>query len=185
MKNKLKTLFVLLSFGIVICGYKLWTTESISEEEEWYEAGSKTNSPTSLHMYYLIEKYSKEYGIPRYVAFNVAYLETGYRGPFHWKYNPYQRSSAGAVGPMQIITRYAHNHAGRRVTEKELKTNLELNIRVSMSMLSKLYKMYGRWDLVLGYYNTGYPQVNSYASYASSNKNYKNKWIEPKKENLQ
>ena len=80
---------------------------------------------------------------------------------------------------MQIITRYAHVHAGYHVTAKELRTDLELNIDVSCSMLKKLYKQYGRWDIVLGYYNTGYPQVNDYAAYGSSTKNYKSKWIKP------
>jgi hypothetical protein len=26
------------------------------------------------------------YGIPKHIAFNVAYLETKYKGPFDWKY---------------------------------------------------------------------------------------------------
>lgn len=177
MKNKLRVTGVFICVAIMICGYKLWNYQN-TEHDEWYVQGSETNAPTSLKMYYLLQKYSKEYNVPEYVAFNVAYLETGYKGPFHWTYNPHQRSSAGAVGPMQIITRYAHKHAGRRVTETELKSDIELNIQVSMSMLSKLYKIYGRWDLVLGYYNTGYPQVNGYAEYASTNKNYKNKWVE-------
>ena len=81
---------------------------------------------------------------------------------------------------MQIITRYAYPHAGRHVTAKELRTDLELNIDVSCSMLKNLYKTYGRWDLALDYYNTGYPQVNDYAAYGVSNKNYKVKWIKPK-----
>ena len=46
-------------------------------------------------------------------------------------------------------------------------------------MLKNLYERYGRWDIALGYYNTGYPQVNDYASYGSSAKNYKVKWIKP------
>ena len=77
---------------------------------------------------------------------------------------------------MQIITRFAHSYAGRKVSSDELRTDIELNIDVSCKMLKKLYGMYGRWDLVLGYYNTGHPMVNEYASYASSNKNYKEKW---------
>jgi hypothetical protein len=80
---------------------------------------------------------------------------------------------------MQIITRYAHSHVGRKVTAQELKTNLELNINISCKMLKNLYNTYGRWDVALGYYNTGYPQVNSYAVYAASTKNYKQKWIRP------
>jgi len=39
--------------------------------------------------------------------------------------------------------------------------------------------MYKRWDLALGFYNTGYPNVNHYAQYASSTYNYKQKWVRP------
>ena len=86
----------------------------------------------------------------------------------------------GAVGPMQIITRYSHSYAGRKIKESELRNNLRLNIDISCKMLTKLHNMYGRWDLALGYYNTGYPQVNGYAKYASSTYDYKQKWVKPK-----
>jgi soluble lytic murein transglycosylase-like protein len=172
-------LITLLIIGSVLtCGWLL------QREQEKFEMaiislGDSSNSPACLQMYNIIERKSKEYKIPRYILYNVAYLETGYRGPFDWSYNPELTSSAGAQGAMQIITRYAHTHAGRYVTSKELRTDIELNITISCKMLRTLYKEYGRWDLVLGYYNTGYPQVNEYASYATSNKNYKNKWYKP------
>jgi soluble lytic murein transglycosylase-like protein len=54
-------------------------------------------------MYESIEKYSEIYDVPKYIAYNVAYMETKYRGPFHFNYNPEQVSSAGALGPMQIM----------------------------------------------------------------------------------
>lgn len=152
---------------------------SVETEEQRMiaEYSSQENVPASIELYNIIEKKSEEYGIPKHIAYNVAYMETRYRGPFHWSYNPYLTSSAGAQGPMQIITRYAHHFVGRTVTPTELRTDLEMNVDVSMKMLKRLYGMYGRWDLVLGYYNTGYPQVNDYASYGSSTKNYKEKWV--------
>jgi hypothetical protein len=61
---------------------------------------SDVSSPTPLKMYELIDHYSNIYKIPKYIAFNVAYLETHYKGPFDWKYKPGQTSFAGAVGPM-------------------------------------------------------------------------------------
>jgi len=61
------------------------------------------NSPVSLQMYDHIKEYADSFDIPLKYAFGVANTETGYNGPFHWKYNPAQISSAGAVGPMQVM----------------------------------------------------------------------------------
>lgn len=179
IKRTLVLITLLLIGSILTCG---WLLQREHEEFEMkiLSLGDSTNSPTCLRMYTIIEKKSEEYDIPKHILYNVAYLETRYQGPFDWSYNPYLTSSAGAEGPMQIITRYAHNHAGYRVTPKELRTNINLNVTVSCLMLKGLYNRYGRWDIALGYYNTGYPQVNSYAAYASSNKNYKDKWFKPK-----
>lgn len=177
-KRTLILITLLIISAVLVCGYLL-QTEHQKFEMKIIALGDSTNSPACLQMYNIIEKKSEEYDIPKYILYNVAYLETRYQGPFDWSYNPQRTSSAGAQGPMQIITRYAHQHAGHRVTDKELRTNIRLNVDVSCLMLSALHKRYGRWDLALGYYNTGYPQVNSYADYATSNKNYKSKWIEP------
>jgi len=135
------------------------------------------NGSISLQMYESIEHWSDSFNVPKYVAYNVAYQETGYRGPFHFNYNPYQTSSAGAVGPMQIITIYAHTYAGRRLSEKELKTNIDLNVKISMQMLRVWYNIYKDWELAAGAYNSGQPIRNNYAVYAASNKDYKNKWV--------
>ena len=178
IKRTLILVTLLVITGVLTCGFLLQ-----SEQEKFemviLKMGDSSNSPACLQMYNLIERKSEQNNIPKYILYNVAWLETRYCGPFDWDYNPYRTSSAGAQGPMQIITRYAHKHAGHHVTAKELRTDLELNIDVSCSMLKNLYKTYGRWDIVLGYYNTGYPQVNDYASYGSSTKNYKVKWIKP------
>ena len=128
-------------------------------------------------MYEFIEHYSDSFGIPKYVAYNVAYLETGYKGPFHFEYNPYQTSPMGAQGPMQIITIYAYPYVGRKISDKELKTNIDLNVKVSMQMLAVWYKMFKDWELACGAYNSGQPIRNDYAVYAASNKNYKSKWV--------
>jgi soluble lytic murein transglycosylase-like protein len=178
IKRTLVLVTLLVITAILTCGYML-QTEQNKFEMTILHLGDSSDSPACLQMYNLIERKSEENNIPKYILYNVAWLETRYCGPFDWSYNPYRTSSAGAQGPMQIITRYAQKHAGHHVTAKELRTDLELNIDVSCSMLKSLYKTYGRWDLVLGYYNTGYPQVNDYAAYGSSTKNYKIKWSKP------
>jgi soluble lytic murein transglycosylase-like protein len=131
---------------------------------------------TSLQMYNSLEFWSDSLKIPKHIAYNIAYLETRYQGPFDFDYNPYQTSSVGATGPLQIIPKYAHKFAGRKVSSKELCNNIDLNVMVSMKMLKKWYSIYHEWELAAGAYNTGQPIRNQYAIYASSNKDYKNKW---------
>lgn len=183
-RQTFKTVVFLIVIGILGLGYLLHKHVNRTFEDELYEMGSDSDSPTSIYMFHLLEKYSEEYDIPKHILFNVAYLETGYRGPFHWNYNPYRTSVAGAQGPMQIITRWSHKYAGRRLTPKELREDLELNVSISCKMLVKLKRMYKRWDLALGYYNTGHPRVNGYANYAANTLNYKSKWIQVKKYEL-
>ncbi len=178
IKRTLVLITLLIITVVLTCGYIL-NVEKKEFELKIISLGDSSNSPACLQMYNIIERKAELNKIPKHILYNVAWLETRYCGPFDWDYNPYRTSSAGAQGPMQIITRYAHKHAGRTVTAKELRTDLELNIDVSCSMLNSLYRIYGRWDLALGYYNTGYPQVNDYAAYGSSTKNYKIKWIKP------
>jgi len=180
MKTKNVFLFSILTMSLIVM-ISYFTEQKHVQKDYIYinGTGSENSLPVSLKMYEIIEELSTKYKIPKHIAYNVAYMETRYRGPFDWKYNPYLTSSAGAEGPMQIITRYAHRFVGRTVTPKELRTDLEMNVEVSMKMLKKLYGMYGRWDLVLGYYNTGYPQVNEYASFCSNNKDYRKNWVSP------
>ena len=104
------------------------------------------------------------------IAMGVAYQETRYQGPFHWNYIHNISSPAGAVGPMQIMPSSATSfNGGKRVSSRELRNDIELNVRISMKMLSYLKRRYGSWGLALGAYNTGKPCYNSYASRIISN----------------
>ena len=57
--------------------------------------------PPCIQMYNCIEYYADSFNIPKRYAYGIAQVETGYNGPFHWRYNPAQTSYAGALGPMQ------------------------------------------------------------------------------------
>ena len=46
----------------------------------------------------------------------------------HKGYNHSQVSKAGALGPMQIMYKYASYFAGRKVTKTELKDSIEFNV---------------------------------------------------------
>jgi soluble lytic murein transglycosylase-like protein len=121
------------------------------------------NSPVSLQMYNYIKQYADTFDIPLRYAFGIANTETGYRGPFHWKYNPAQTSSAGAVGPMQVMVSTARWINKDNVSKEKLKTDIEYNIYTSMKLLRKLFNKNGDWKTVFGEYNTGRPCINGYA----------------------
>ena len=178
MVNKgVKFLYFLFSVAILVATLNLFNLFKEKPEYKLEDMGGKPNSPYCLQMYTSIEKYSKVYRVPKYIAYNVAYLETKYQGPFDWDYHGELTSYAGAQGPMQIITRWAHQYAERRITEKELRTNIDLNVMISMKMLRTRYNSTGNWATACGGYNTGSAIVNEYARYCVSNKNYKSKWV--------
>ena len=84
MKNvDFKTAIFLWFFVIFgALGAAIYSIEKIQEqaEEEYLEMlGSEPTSPVCLRMYNSIEKYSKMYRVPKYVAYNVAYRETHYQ----------------------------------------------------------------------------------------------------------
>lgn len=170
--NRVKLLLVFLAGAVT---YLLASLFFMPEPEDLYlsEVSEEevVNSAPAIQMYFYIKKYSQEYGVPEAYAFAVAYQETRYKGPLDLNYDHRLTSSSGAVGPMQIIPQYAHKFAGRRVTPHELKTDIKLNVKVSMGMLRKWYDVYGDWGLAAGAYNTGQPVMNGYAR-AVINKEY-------------
>lgn len=172
-----KVLYVLLCLAIIVCGKTLWDTKQAYQQKLFLESNNIENAPKCLKLYYLIEKYSEEYNVPKYVAYNVAYLETGYRGPFNWTYNPHQTSSVGALGPMQIMPSTADWINKKKISKSTLMNDLELNVTTSMKLLDKLHKQYKDWAVVCGFYNTGYPVVNDYGAYCAKNKDYSDKWV--------
>jgi len=146
-----------------------------SESIEFEEYNNKT--ATSLEIYKSIKKYSRQYNVPDYIMFNMAFKETSYRGPFHWNYNSQRISSTGALGPMQIIKSTADWVTGEKIEKQELLTNTDLNVQISAKYLNMLYKRYKDWNLVCGYYNTGYKKTNDYSNYCVNNKDYSDIWL--------
>jgi Transglycosylase SLT domain len=178
LKNGLRYFYFLCVIVIIVGGCKLFNPTIYNENYKLSDIGGKPNSPYSLQVYTSIEKYSKQYKIPKYIAYNIAYLETRYQGPFDWDYHGKLTSFAGAKGPMQIMPKTANYITGRNITQKELLHNIDLNIQISMKLLHKLRNQYDDWSVICGYYNTGYPQVNGYARFCVSNKDYKKNWVE-------
>lgn len=160
---------------IVLSGMSQGNGEVSSPFEN--EGVGTPTSPISLQMYECIEKYSDQYDIPKYVAYNVAYKETTYRGPFDWRYNPSRISCVGALGPMQIMPSTSDWINKVDYPNRRIMTDIRLNVETSMKLLRKLYNRYHDWTIVCGCYNTGRPMINDYARYCGSNKNYKSKWL--------
>ena len=131
----------------------------------------------ALRMYRAIMLYSGMYNVPEHVAFNIAHLETTYRGPQDSTYNPSRVSKAGAMGPMQIRYKYASYFAEREVTKSELRDSIEFNVNLSMKILAQNYKRFKSWAKAAGAYNTGKPVINHYAKEAVK-KDYKRNWLQ-------
>ena len=134
----------------------------------------KKPSPPCVDLYFTIEKYADSFNIPKIYAFGVARMETGYRGPKHFKYNPSQTSTSNAVGPMQIKLNTARWVNKDSVTLSVLKNDIEYNVMTSLKYLRNLKDRFKTWEKALGYYNTGYPKPNEYAHKII---NYKLDWI--------
>jgi len=120
-------------------------------------------SPPCLQMYRYIKAYADTFDIPLRYAFGVAHTETGYKGPFHWRYNHAQTSYAGAEGPMQIMLPTARWNNKDNVSRERLRNDIKYNVKTSMKVLRKLYNKYRNWKVVFGCYNTGRPCINGYA----------------------
>lgn len=121
------------------------------------------NPPLNIKMYRYLNKYAAEYGVPINIAFGIAKYETGYMGLFHWSYNPKVTSTQQAHGAMQIRVPTANDYSDNKITEYDLLNDLELNVELSMKIISSLKDRHGSWELALGAYNTGKPKVNNYA----------------------
>lgn len=121
-------------------------------------------SPPALQVYHAINKYAPKDSIPYKIAFGVAKLETGYYGPLDLSYNYAQTSVTGAEGGMQFIPSTARWVADDpSLTREQIRYDIDLNVKLSMRYLRILKDRYNKWPIVLGYYNTGYPKINSYA----------------------
>ena len=119
--------------------------------------------PPCLQMYYYIEKYADSFNIPKRFAYGIASHETGYKGPFHWHYNPALSSSEGVQGAMQVMVGTAKLVNHETVSASKLRNDIEYNVMTSMKLLRKLHNLYGDWQTTFGAYNCGYPCINGYA----------------------
>jgi hypothetical protein len=133
-----------------------------AETKQCYVTDNHVEKPCET-MDRCLKYYSHYYNIPEHVLFGVAFYETGYNGLNHTNYNHLQRSSVGALGPMQIMLKTARSINNDTVSIYKLQSDIDYNVSTSAKLLRYLHNSYGSWDVALGYYNTGYPIVNEYA----------------------
>lgn len=167
----MRILSIICGVCIILIFCKLHSIRTSQYEKDEFIC---TSDVPAIQMYFYINKYAAEYNIPVEYAYAVAYQETKYKGPLDLKYNPGLTSTAGAVGPMQIMPSTAREIMGRNININELRTNVELNVQISMKLLRYLYDRYHNWKLVFGAYNTGRPVINQYALNVVNKKYY---WI--------
>lgn len=161
MVNSIKIGLVVGAF--VATTFVVTEKESTSTQDVRIPDSIDQGSPPSLQMYKYIKAYADTFNIPIRYAFGVAYAETRYGGPFHWRYNHAQTSCTGAEGPMQVLLSTARYVNKDNVSREHLRNNIKYNVRTSMKLIRKLYNRYHNWEICFGYYNTGYPVVNDYA----------------------
>lgn len=160
MQKAITLSFICLSFILMHIADRYQATKKI----DLSQLEAAVQPAPCLEVFKAIEKHSAQYDIPRKYAYAIAFEETRYLGPFHWEYSPGQTSSAGAVGPMQVMYGTARGlFPELEFSRDDLKTNIDLNVECSMKLLRELHNRYGDWKKVFGAYNTGKPIINSYA----------------------
>lgn len=103
----------------------------------------------------IVEKYSKEYNVPKEMVYGVIKAESSFRSD--------AVSVAGAVGLMQI-TEATFDWISAKLGEKVSKGLLydpDTNIRYGTYYLNYLYNEFGSWDIALAAYNAGPGRVKN------------------------
>ena len=163
---------ITLLICVCIVGFFVYSQYSV-EPEPITPIKSKTNAE---RLHDAIVLFADSFNIPLHVAFNMAYLETTYRGPLDSTYDHRKTSRCGAVGAMQIMPKYASYHAGFPVNKQELRDSIELNVYISMKIMAANYLKTKSWVKSAGKYHTGKACVDTYAKKAVV-KNYQSKWV--------
>ncbi len=130
-------LIIFLAITLGIATHFLWNLIDQKSHPKTYEE--------------IVKTYSEEYDVPEDLIFSVIKVESGF--------DPYARSSAGAVGLMQMMPSTfewltGEEHLNENLSALRL-TDPEVSIRYGTYYLRYLYLKFENWDTVLAAYNGG------------------------------
>ncbi|MBO5939370.1 MAG: lytic transglycosylase domain-containing protein [Clostridia bacterium] len=130
-------LIILLAIGVGIATHLLWNYFDQKSHQKSYEE--------------IVKNCSEEYDVPEHLIFSVIKVESDF--------DPYARSSVGAVGLMQMMPSTfewltGEEHLNENLSALRL-TDPEVSIRYGTYYLRYLYLKFGNWDTVLAAYNGG------------------------------
>jgi hypothetical protein len=74
-----KVLYTWLTALTLMLGYLFFKLERLETSIEKTGFITTNQDVPSIQMYNCLEKYSEEYEIPKYIFYNIAYLETTYQ----------------------------------------------------------------------------------------------------------
>lgn len=165
------TKYIIISVITLLFGIKKHTSDHLKINNK--PVNIINLSPPSLKVYHSVNKYSKKYSIPRMYSFRMLKQETNYNGPFDFRYNPAQTSSANCEGPGQLNIRTARwILKNNSLTRTQIRHNIELNVHGSIKFAHWIYNnLTKNWTNVWYYYNTGKLNgINKYSLAISKNK---------------
>ena len=130
-------LIIFLAITVGIATHFLWNLIDQKSHPKTYEE--------------IVKTYSEEYDVPEALIFSVIKVESGF--------DPYARSSAGALGLMQMMPSTfewltGEEHLNENLSALRL-TDPEVSIRYGTYYLRYLYLKFENWDTVLAAYNGG------------------------------
>jgi len=171
MKNKTHLSKILKQFLVIVSGFCFmliiiaWNnTEEVDLKYSKSSSLVVGNKIPSIILYDAIIKHAKAYHIPLDYAFGIAHSETNYESPFDFSYDHDVSSTAGAVGPMQVMLNTAkYVWKCDTISKEHLKNDIDFNVETSMKVLSYYKSKHHDWLKAFGAYNSGKPIINEYA----------------------
>lgn len=174
LNTNLINLFISITCLSILISIGIYYNTPTQKQNTFFEI---KDPPIPLKMYYAIETECSKHMIPRHIAYNIAYMETRYRGPFDIAYKHNLISSVGALGPMQVMASTAEFITKTPIDNDDLLYDVNVNVNASIRLLKYLHDKYGSWEIACSYYNTGKKCINNFGVYCANNIDYQSKWV--------
>ncbi len=137
-----------------------FTEQYENKQAKWYEKMKIWGKP----YFDLYDQVLPQYGIPK---------ELKYLSVIESSLNPATISSAGAVGPWQLMNDEAKRYNLRVTKYSDERKDFYKSTHAACKLINELYNTYGDWLLVIAAYNGGVGRVNQ-AIKKSGSKNFWN-----------